>query len=262
MITLRPPFRAENMEGLYNKVIKGQIHRIPERFSSDLDTIVRLLIQVHSENRPSCDQILRHPIIQKRIEYFKAYANDEENEDQALLKTIKIPKNLLFLSDKLPRPNYQKTTSTNKNTNSNNYRSFSHNMDQDYDKEPPMPKNLDSQREDDKTDKTAEKINTPIHVNKRLEPIKGRGKILREENKSNNLLNNEEKSKKDNDEKENIKPEGNQNTLDILENPNTEREKEKESREKKEESKTESSGILEINNEKLSIFDSTTSKPF
>ena len=65
MITLRPPFRAENMEGLYNKVIKGQIHRIPERFSSDLDTIVRLLIQVHSENRPSCDQILRHPIINK-----------------------------------------------------------------------------------------------------------------------------------------------------------------------------------------------------
>lgn len=24
MITLRPPFRAENMEGLYNKVIKGE----------------------------------------------------------------------------------------------------------------------------------------------------------------------------------------------------------------------------------------------
>ena len=34
MITLRPPFRAENMEGLYNKVIKGQYNKIPERFSS------------------------------------------------------------------------------------------------------------------------------------------------------------------------------------------------------------------------------------
>jgi len=26
VITLKPPFRAENMEGLYNKVIKGKIY--------------------------------------------------------------------------------------------------------------------------------------------------------------------------------------------------------------------------------------------
>lgn len=44
--------------------------------------------------------------MQKRIEYFKSFT--EENEDQALLQTIRIPKNLLFLSDKLPEPNYTK----------------------------------------------------------------------------------------------------------------------------------------------------------
>ena len=54
MITLRPPFRAENMEGLYNKVIKGQISKIPDRFSTDLAEIVKMLIQVAPENRPSC----------------------------------------------------------------------------------------------------------------------------------------------------------------------------------------------------------------
>ena len=54
MITLRPPFRAENMEGLYNKVIKGQLNKIPERFSSDLAEIVKLLIQVVPDSRPSC----------------------------------------------------------------------------------------------------------------------------------------------------------------------------------------------------------------
>lgn len=42
----------------------------------------------------------------KRIEYFKS--STEENEDQSLLQTIRIPKNLLFLSDKLPEPNYTK----------------------------------------------------------------------------------------------------------------------------------------------------------
>jgi NIMA (never in mitosis gene a)-related kinase 1/4/5 len=54
MITLRPPFRAENMEGLYNKVIKGQLTKIPDRFSTDLAEIVRMLIQVSPEARPSC----------------------------------------------------------------------------------------------------------------------------------------------------------------------------------------------------------------
>lgn len=58
MITLRPPFRAENMEGLYNKVIKGQFNKIPERYSSDLSEIISLLIQVNPEQRPSCGKLI------------------------------------------------------------------------------------------------------------------------------------------------------------------------------------------------------------
>ena len=42
------------MEGLYNKVIKGQLAKIPDRFSTDLAEIVRMLIQVSPEARPSC----------------------------------------------------------------------------------------------------------------------------------------------------------------------------------------------------------------
>jgi hypothetical protein len=49
----------------------------------------------------------------KRIEYFKSYTEDVE--DQSLLQTIKIPKNLLFLSDKLPQPNYEKQNINKKN---------------------------------------------------------------------------------------------------------------------------------------------------
>ena len=124
MITLKPPFRAENMEGLYNKVIKGVFARIPERFSPDLMTVVKLLLQVNPNDRPSCEQILKNHIIQKRIDYFASFTNtNDENltDDQALLQTIRIPKNLLFLSDKLPRPNYDK------HQHMKNYRSFSNN---------------------------------------------------------------------------------------------------------------------------------------
>ena len=128
MITLRPPFRAQNMEGLYNKVIKGQFARIPDRFSNELFEIVKLLIQVNTDSRPSCDEILKNPIIQKRIEYFKSFTGEQENEDKALLQTIRIPKNLLFLSDKLPKPNYSKHIRDNnfstEKINTSNYRSY------------------------------------------------------------------------------------------------------------------------------------------
>ena len=133
MITLRPPFRAQNMEGLYNKVIKGQFSRIPDRFSNELFEIVKLLIQINTDSRPSCDEILRNPIIQKRIEYFKSFTGEQENEDKALLQTIRIPKNLLFLSDKLPKPNYSKhmrsSNSVTDKLNIKNYRSFSKKSD-------------------------------------------------------------------------------------------------------------------------------------
>ena len=126
MITLRPPFRAKDMEGLFNKVCKGQYSRIPDRFSEDLFKIVQYLLQVNSIQRPSCEQILQHPIILKRIEYFKSFGSEDENEDKCLLKTIHMPKNLLFLSDKLPKPNYDKQfKDTNKGEEENkNYRSF------------------------------------------------------------------------------------------------------------------------------------------
>ena len=111
IITLKPPFRSENMEGLYSKVIKGNFSKIPDIFSNDIFSVVKSLIQISPECRPSCDQILKNPLVVKRIEYFSAFdeglwSQDEFFDNKELLRTIKIPKNLLFLSNKLPKPNY------------------------------------------------------------------------------------------------------------------------------------------------------------
>ena len=67
--------------------------------------IIKVLLQVQPENRPNCDQILKHPIILKKLEMFKC---NDENEEATLLQTIRIPKNLLFLTEKLPQANYEK----------------------------------------------------------------------------------------------------------------------------------------------------------
>lgn len=39
------------------------------------------------------------------MDFFK---NTDDNEESSLLQTIRVPKNLLFLTDKLPQPNYEK----------------------------------------------------------------------------------------------------------------------------------------------------------
>ena len=43
-ITLKPPFRADDMAGLYKKVLKGIYSKIPDHFSSDLANVVKQLV--------------------------------------------------------------------------------------------------------------------------------------------------------------------------------------------------------------------------
>lgn len=43
-ITLRPPFRADDMAGLYRKVLRGIYSRIPDHFSSELSEVCKALI--------------------------------------------------------------------------------------------------------------------------------------------------------------------------------------------------------------------------
>ena len=88
------------------------------------------MLQVNPKLRPNCDQKLDHPIIQKRIGYFDSLSKDNNNKNKpsnkALLKTIHMPKNIIFLSDKLPKPNYEKTVKNNEKVelNPQNYRNY------------------------------------------------------------------------------------------------------------------------------------------
>ena len=44
MITLKPPFRAEDMQGLYKKVLKGVYPKISKRYSKEIQDIVKWLL--------------------------------------------------------------------------------------------------------------------------------------------------------------------------------------------------------------------------
>jgi NIMA (never in mitosis gene a)-related kinase 1/4/5 len=58
MCALVPPFRADDMQGLFKMVIKGKYPRIPDHFSQELSTVIKFMLQVAPNNRPTTDQIL------------------------------------------------------------------------------------------------------------------------------------------------------------------------------------------------------------
>ena len=55
MCALVPPFRADDMQGLYKKVIKGKFPRIPDHFSQEMATVIKFMLQISPNYRPSCD---------------------------------------------------------------------------------------------------------------------------------------------------------------------------------------------------------------
>jgi NIMA (never in mitosis gene a)-related kinase len=93
------------MEGLYKKVLRGYYPRIPTHFSQDLNNVIRALLQVSPHLRPGCDKMLQLPAIIKRMDD-KHLTEIDEGLQAALLTTIRIPKNLHFLTERLPKPNY------------------------------------------------------------------------------------------------------------------------------------------------------------
>jgi NIMA (never in mitosis gene a)-related kinase len=105
MTTLKPPFHAKDMEGLYKKVTRGYYQRIPTHFSQDLSNVIRGFLQVSPSVRPGCDKILQFPGVIKRMDEKILNSVDEPNPE--FMKTIIIPKNLHYLTERLPEPNYQ-----------------------------------------------------------------------------------------------------------------------------------------------------------
>ena len=111
LTALSPPFTAKDMQGLYKCVLKGVYPKIPQQFSADLSEMIKCLLQVDPKNRPTTKQILQMPILINRC---NRQLKDVEVVDidsftpgeDIMLGTIRVPKNLRLLSERLPKSNY------------------------------------------------------------------------------------------------------------------------------------------------------------
>ena len=46
------------MQGLFKRILKGNLPKIPEHFSSDLWTMLKVMIQVNAKQRPNAEQLM------------------------------------------------------------------------------------------------------------------------------------------------------------------------------------------------------------
>ena len=120
MCALVPPFRADDMQGLYKKVIKGKYPRIPDHFSQEMATVIKFMLQISPSYRPTCEQILALPIVEALSKkFFPEERNKPEGADadkNELLKTIRISRNLFSLTERLPKNKYRgKSNDLNRN---------------------------------------------------------------------------------------------------------------------------------------------------
>mmetsp|Transcript_9466 Transcript_9466/g.8333 ORF Transcript_9466/g.8333 Transcript_9466/m.8333 type:complete len:160 (+) Transcript_9466:422-901(+) len=102
MICLKPPFLANDMEELYEKVCIGKYKDIPETFSFELRRVLSLMLQVKPKRRPTTREILNLKEVRDKIEelYFDIgdFSESKLGIRNSLLNTIKFPKEFIDLT--------------------------------------------------------------------------------------------------------------------------------------------------------------------
>jgi NIMA (never in mitosis gene a)-related kinase len=100
LCTLRPPFKGTNLEQLYKNVSRGAYDPIPSIYKEDLKKVISLMLQTNPSSRPNCDTLLSNPLVIKRMDFDK---NVIMGAHTTLLNTIKVPRNMNEINEKLPK---------------------------------------------------------------------------------------------------------------------------------------------------------------
>ena len=110
---LHPPFRGTNLRDLARNVNRGYYLPISSSYySNELSQIISIMLVVDSNRRASTDELLLHPILQKKIQKVRKTIITREvkigkSKKVDFMETIKLPKNLKDINSKLPKKRYQ-----------------------------------------------------------------------------------------------------------------------------------------------------------
>ena len=70
MTALKPPFDANSLHELAQKIIRGKVPSIPNFYSDNLQKLITILLNITPSKRPNINQILKFPLIKQRVPDF------------------------------------------------------------------------------------------------------------------------------------------------------------------------------------------------
>ena len=94
MLNFSFPFVGNSTEDLGRRILAGRIGPIRGGYSQEIVSIVKSLLQTNPDMRPSSKDLMEHPSIKSRLHLIHPVIVDDQEEDQHLLKTIKVPLNI------------------------------------------------------------------------------------------------------------------------------------------------------------------------
>ena len=118
LLMLKTPFRAESMEALYRKVMKGKYPEINKKYSNKFDTVISYMLELKPENRPTTQQILNMPEIQQKIRELNIFSLDNDEIKTELNNRINSGKSRSSNNNKSFQSNEQNSITQGKNINS------------------------------------------------------------------------------------------------------------------------------------------------
>ena len=67
ILALVPPFRANDMNGLYKRVMRGIYDEPPKHYSSQLKKLIKAMIKTNPASRPSCFEIMNTETVKNKV---------------------------------------------------------------------------------------------------------------------------------------------------------------------------------------------------
>lgn len=95
------------MSELFKRVCEGKVQSLPSVYSRDLNHVVKLCLQVNPTLRPSCESLLAKAQLVRNVPESIAEASCAKEVKDSLIGTIRVPRNLGQITDRLPAANYE-----------------------------------------------------------------------------------------------------------------------------------------------------------
>uniref|UniRef100_A0A7S4UAH0 non-specific serine/threonine protein kinase n=3 Tax=Guillardia theta TaxID=55529 RepID=A0A7S4UAH0_GUITH len=104
---LKHPFQAQNERQLYERVMRGAYPPIPRCYSPELANVIRMMLTQDASKRPTTDELLALPAVQKHLESAETAMEDMIFNKECLVGTIQVPRILTHLRNRLPGSKYE-----------------------------------------------------------------------------------------------------------------------------------------------------------